>query len=181
MPSLTKLGVYDPQIRLSYFFRTFDSPSLQEFEYRAHALTKLTLVATDFTRDRLILLLRHCPKVTFLSLSIDRDDYCGQTVDDDFLEPFVSPDEDGQYLCPRLEEWLCRGPTRFTDEGILKFITRKQDGSQPQIAKLKRMHIAFNRIHVVDISGKTEGFVEDGLDLQLSYSPDDIEAFAREL
>ncbi|KAJ3516965.1 hypothetical protein NLJ89_g786 [Agrocybe chaxingu] len=154
------------------------------------SLTKLGSTCTDeahagrddFTQDRLIPLLCHCPKLTFLSLLIDGDDYCGQTLDDHFLKSLVSPNEDGKYLCPSLDEWHCQGPTRFTDEGILDFITRKQDASLPQIAKLKRLHIAFtNRIHTVDISGKTEGFVEDGLDLQLSYSPDDIEAFARAL
>ncbi|KAJ3500987.1 hypothetical protein NLJ89_g9545 [Agrocybe chaxingu] len=130
-----------------------------------------------FSRADFEQLLRYCPQITSLCIRCQDpgipawgpQENNGYHVDDNFLKLFLSPDEDGQYLCPRLEEFHCVFRAGFTDAGMLDFIIRRQDGLIPQVAKLKYMRVYFNRPLVMATGVQTQRFVEEGLALEVRY------------
>lgn len=60
-------------------------------------------------------------------------------IDDIFLET-ISLNND-EILCSQLEEFICEYCATFSITGLIEFIKRKQGGSIPKLAKLKKVDI----------------------------------------
>ncbi|CAA7271434.1 unnamed protein product [Cyclocybe aegerita] len=196
LPLLESLIIHDGGDDITAFFDALSTPSLVELTYksllsdfstRRPSLTTFlsqTPSIRGFTTDPQLFsrvdfeqLLWHCPQITALRTRCQEpgvpawgpQENNGYHVDDDFLKLFLSPGEDVQCLCPHLDEFHCVFRGGFTDAGMLDFITRKQDGSTPRVAKLKHMSVYFNRPLVMTIGVQTEQFVADGLKLEVRY------------
>ena len=90
-------------------------------------------------------------------------------ISDNFLDDLILPMDHPEHLAPALEVFNCQIGGNFSDVAILKFIKTKQ--SRPDIAKLKRISIQFNRPKEVDLFSDQEflQYVADGLDVDLRY------------
>ncbi|KAJ3507757.1 hypothetical protein NLJ89_g6124 [Agrocybe chaxingu] len=160
----------------------FGSLLLPPFLSRTPFLTALTLDPEGFTRETLLETLQQCPVLISLSFREwegtddtwqsynDPLDPGNRIVDDDFLNFFVSNSSEQSYLCPELEDFHCRYRASFTDQGLIGFIKRKQDGSVSRVAKLKRVRVDFTRGSTCSIiAEEAKRFVEEGLTLQTSH------------
>ena len=92
-----------------------------------------------------------------------------ESIGDIFLDDLTLPMEHPERLAPALEIFNCQTGGDFSDVAILRFIKTKQ--SRPDIAKLKRIYIQFNRPKELDLSSDQEFLqcVADGLDADLRY------------
>ncbi|KAJ3512087.1 hypothetical protein NLJ89_g3727 [Agrocybe chaxingu] len=190
LPLIERLFIHDggnDTRRMTIFFNALQAPSLRfldisaspplSFFSRTPRLGYLHLHLDQFTQDSLIQLLRHCQQLTSLVTSRSAIHWGAEEIpqshifDDNVLNLFVSPvdGDESSYFCPELEELECRSCAGFSDEGMVDFITRKRDGSVPGVAKLKRLHVAFDRTRRSWTGEQNERFVQDGLQLFVSH------------
>ncbi|CAA7269501.1 unnamed protein product [Cyclocybe aegerita] len=145
------------------------SPPLSFFSHHAN-IRDLHLHLDQFAQENFIQLLRHCPQVTSLVTSRSPkpwslDEFLQAHIfifDDNTLKLFMSPSgSDGSYLCPKLEDLECRSCAGFSDDGLVEFITLKRNDSLPDVAKIKRLHVEFDRPQTSWTEKQSQGFVED--------------------
>ncbi|KAF8957722.1 hypothetical protein BDZ97DRAFT_1844858 [Flammula alnicola] len=145
-----------------------------------------------FSPSSFVACLRSCPRLKSLSIKYRRsypghhDAYFAEkgfemdnkilrlfTGDRDSAEGDVGHETETEIpLCPELEEFICRTNVRYSDQTFLEFVTRKQNGKIPGIAKLRNV-IAPVRTHEWQFIGNDgfKTFKEDGMTYELLYVP----------
>ncbi|KAF9534040.1 hypothetical protein CPB83DRAFT_845001 [Crepidotus variabilis] len=158
--------------------RMADTLSTQLGPFLSRVSPTLRTFITDskiFVGNDFLDCLQACTHLTTLSIqhlsSYTRPNQATSLVkmNDDFLSCFTSPNENGEYLCPLLETFDCRASPAFTDPGLHRFISRKQSGSIPDISKLKRVAIPFNRKEMVPLTEELEKYVKQGFCFDVTY------------
>ncbi|CAA7260714.1 unnamed protein product [Cyclocybe aegerita] len=74
-------------------------------------------------------------------------------------------------LCPKLEDVEFMMDSKFSEEAVLDFIRRKQNGEDKHLSKLRRVKFHFSRKKPFDknIEADVKPFVEEGLQAELLY------------
>jgi hypothetical protein len=105
--------------------------------------------------------LRKCPDLISLTLKQATDpfadrrrDFPSIRVDDEFLKSISTNNSD--VLCSQIEEFICDYFANFSSAGLVEFIKRKEDGSTPKLAKLKKvatmLHTTVKETHTKSLS-----------------------------
>ncbi|KAF9534039.1 hypothetical protein CPB83DRAFT_902708 [Crepidotus variabilis] len=142
------------------------SPTLRKF-----ATDPNTFVGNDFFDC-----LQACTHLTSLtsqrssSYAIPPLDDSPANMSDNLLSRLMSPNEEGEYLCPLLDTLECCEPPDFADKALYEFISRKQSGSIPGISKLERVNNYFNRVATVPRTEELETFIKQGLSFEVTYT-----------
>ena len=101
------------------------------------------------------------------------------TIDDEFLEKISS--NDGEVLCPQLQEFICDYPAAFSTTGMIEFIKRKQGGNIPGLAKLKKVALPYNPLdEKCLLSDDLRPYISQGLVLHLD-APGNSNSFDNEV
>lgn len=133
-------------------------------------LRKLVIQAETLSNSSFLECLRLSPNLAILVLKQGRYRPAPKLrIDDDLFKLLTL--QDGQPLCPRLEEFECHFQGAFTFEGFIEFIKRKQSSLGGGVKKLKKVYVLC--VQEKDpISGKVENrlmlpelqsYVDDGL------------------
>ncbi|KAF9534041.1 hypothetical protein CPB83DRAFT_845002 [Crepidotus variabilis] len=196
LPLLQNLALNDGGSDITVYLGRLLVPALESFEFFGGSgwsdtlstklgpfLSRVSSTLRTFTTDSKIFVgnafldcLRACTHLTSLSMkhlssyAIPNQATSLVKMNDDFLSCFTSPDENGEYLCPLLETFECRASPAFTDPGLYRFISRKQSGFVPDISKLKRVVIPFNRKQVVLLTEELKTYIEDGFCFDVTYT-----------
>ncbi|KAJ3516484.1 hypothetical protein NLJ89_g1088 [Agrocybe chaxingu] len=199
LPYLEKLFIGDGAHDLTRLFQVLETPLLRKFTYtttekayhappsfeilssflsRTPGVRKLAIDPKHLTRDEFVEVLRQCPHLRFLKTSehYQCPDDCkndSKLINGKLLELFAGthPTEPG--ICPELEEIEWRYCSGFSDDEMLKFVVSKCGGAVSGVAKLKRVHVKFERTKEKSISEVTKQFEEEGLEFDASYCSDD--------
>ena len=116
------------------------------FQPQQGSIQKLIIDTRYLDHESFLEILRKCPHLGSLTLKRVPDYGLHTahprvtppiTIDDIFLESISS--NNGEILCSQLEEFICDYPATFSTTGLIEFIKRKQDGSIPKLAKLKKV------------------------------------------
>lgn len=198
LPFLTKFSIREETTGLSRLFAFLHLPSLDHIEFhttiqptlqtstsllsllsRSHIMTRLVTDAQFFTRQDFIDCLRFCPLLT--SLCIRKAYPMGSPpghpsckVDDDFLKLFFESSNDGECLCPLLEDFECSSDTAFSESTLLQFVKEKNGDNTTTItttglAKLKHLFIVFFCRPLRDIKPEIEPYEQAGLVATITY------------
>ncbi|KAF8953745.1 hypothetical protein BDZ97DRAFT_1870859 [Flammula alnicola] len=187
LPRLRDLSIREWDNDLSIFFTLLDAPSLGKVEYRRdnswttqntlQSLLSRTTIHTFITdsrllsRDNVIAYLRDCPHLTALSIRPSRSGNVAKQItylDDHYLRLLSTPDQDGNFLCPALEVFECRTGAGFTDQALLDFIKRRE-AARPNIAKLKRVSVSFERPQITSIAEELRSITDTGVVVDFWY------------
>ncbi|KDR68093.1 hypothetical protein GALMADRAFT_257337 [Galerina marginata CBS 339.88] len=122
---------------------------------QAGAIVKLDLDTRNVPHASFLQCLRQCRALISLTLrcarnSMERSRTPGDLihssrVDDEFLDLISTTGTDA--FSPLLEEFICNFLTEFTTVGLTKFITRKQGGNVPGLARLKTLTLLNVPLH----------------------------------
>ncbi|KAF9525522.1 hypothetical protein CPB83DRAFT_859404 [Crepidotus variabilis] len=178
-----------------HVFDSLEFPALQELEYfissrlvnplrrflhrHGHSLRKLHTDPDLYSEGGLVSCLKLCPNLQELVLRpspvvrLMRNHSprpSGQSLDgtNEFLKMLSQPDGDGDYLCPKLDSFVMACTARYTDDGIARFIKKKQ-AEDFGLSRLRLFACAFSRGQNLNVWGKLEQMEKEGLDLQLRY------------
>lgn len=166
------------------------SPLLSFLRISCCSLKKLS-TSISFTRDDFISCLVLCPELQSLTIDppsqVMRSTLSEDTLSDGFLDLFASPtsnsgpsfskadirnssDERFCVLCPKLEEVdLVMPQYGLTEAAVRNFISCKQAGIHPDIAKLKSVNLRSYSQEEIDFFAVFRQEIEDGLKLEIDY------------
>ncbi|KAJ7661523.1 hypothetical protein DFH06DRAFT_1471951 [Mycena polygramma] len=134
-------------------------------------LENLEIDSNSFSKSSLLESLRALPP-TLRRLSIhDLLRHPQSTVtplDDDTLAVLTPKSGLSAPPCPALQTLLMDYCSLITDAALLRFITPRMDQARPA---LKRVDVRFNRDMSLDIRPSLQPFIENGLDVSITYNP----------
>ncbi|KAJ7661555.1 hypothetical protein DFH06DRAFT_1471976 [Mycena polygramma] len=165
-------GLFLPDLR-SFTLRgpidTQYTPSVARFLILWTKLESLEIESNSFSKSSLLDSLRALPpslqRLSIRDLFRPPHDTVESSLDDDTLAVLTS---DLTVPCPALQTLYIENCNLISDATLLRFITALMDRVRPT---LRRVEVRFNRIMTLDILPSLQPFIENGLDVSLTYVP----------
>jgi hypothetical protein len=144
VPGLQEINLHIIEPENDVDYKTCLAPLFRPQQGR---IQKLITDARYLDHESFLEILRKCPDLISLTVKDFQHASLPQetpliTIDDEFLEKISS--NDGEVLCPQLEEFICDYPAAFSTTGMIEFIKRKQGSNIPELAKLKKVALPYN-------------------------------------
>lgn len=182
-PSMTSLSVRSREQMEDWFVENpgMTSASLSRLiDAVGRSLTSLTLEPGFMMAEDLIATLSKLPRLVQLHLKqmFTETDFEAMETSavakwgDDMLNCLTpKAEQESQHSCPNLQYLKWSNNTFFTDRTLANFLLQRSSSPHSPVP-MKQVHIDFGRFVEEDIQGDCAALVDAGLDLRLSYAPE---------